>query len=203
LQLRGSHMDSLPYVSNNHHVPSTPKTTPLTPPWPSHLLFPPAPSPRDHSPRPPTTRISTTAGNCFPSRTARSLALIHRVPVSAYRVYVSASRMHRHRRVVCMWVAARRTRCLLKVRAEREGGSRCERAASSSGHTDTLRVHKEAYVLPRAAPGFLARPCRKRGRTPRPDAAASLRAARHSARVKGRARCIYTAQQLTRAAHQP
>jgi hypothetical protein len=58
-----------------------------------------------------------------------------------------------------------------------------------SGDTDTLRVHKEAYVLPRAAPSFLARPCRKRGRTPR--AGASLRAARHCARVKGRARCIY------------
>ena len=32
-----------------------------------------------------------------------------------------------------------------------------------SGDTDTLRVRKEAYVLPRAAPSFLARPCRKRG----------------------------------------
>ena len=32
-----------------------------------------------------------------------------------------------------------------------------------SGDADTLRVHKEAYVLPRAAPSFLARPCRERG----------------------------------------
>jgi hypothetical protein len=32
-----------------------------------------------------------------------------------------------------------------------------------SGDTDTLRVHKEAYVLSRAAPSFLARPCRSAG----------------------------------------
>jgi hypothetical protein len=52
-------------------------------------FYPPAPSPRDHSPRPSITcivyphppRIITIAGNCFPSRTARSLwRLIHRVP---------------------------------------------------------------------------------------------------------------------------
>jgi hypothetical protein len=54
LQLRGSHMNSLPYVYNNHHLPSTPPTPPLTAPWPSHLLY---PSPRDHPPRPPTTCI--------------------------------------------------------------------------------------------------------------------------------------------------
>ena len=107
----------------------------------------------DHVHRITPPRISTTAGNCFPSRTARSLwRLIHRVPACerAYRVYVSASRMHQHRR---MWVAARRTRCRCRgVRAEREGGVRelaVLRAASMhNGDTDTLRVHKEAYVLP-------------------------------------------------------
>jgi hypothetical protein len=114
--------------------------------------------------------------------------------------------MHQHRR---MWVAARRTRCRCRgVRAEREGCREAVRelavkrvAGRHSRNTDTLRVHKEAYVLSRTAPSFLARPCRKRGRTPRADA--SLRVARHLARVKGHARCIYTAQQLTRAAHQP
>ena len=79
----------------------------------------------DHMHRLPPPRISTTAGNCFPSRTARSLwRLIHRVPASkrTHRVCVSASRMHQHRR---MWVAARRTRCRSRgVRAEREGGVR-------------------------------------------------------------------------------
>jgi hypothetical protein len=65
----------------------------------------------DHTHRIPPPRISTTAGNCFPSRTARSLwRLNHRVPASqrTHRVYVAASRMHLHCR---MWVAARRTRC--------------------------------------------------------------------------------------------
>ena len=67
-----------------------------------------------------------------------------------HRVYVSASRMHQHRR---MWVAARRTRCRSRgVRAEREGGVRelaVQRVAGRhSGDTDTLRVHMEAYVLP-------------------------------------------------------
>jgi hypothetical protein len=32
-------MNSLPYVYNNHHVPSTPQTPPLTAPWPSHLVY--------------------------------------------------------------------------------------------------------------------------------------------------------------------
>jgi hypothetical protein len=211
LQLRGSHMESHPYVSNEPPCPiHTPYTTPLAA-LASHLFYPPAPSPRDHSPRPPATRIvypnrASTPPLATASRTARSLwRLNHRVPASkrTHRVYVSASRMHQHRR---MWVAARRTRCRSRgVRAEREGGVRelaVQRVAGRhSGNTDTLRVHKEAYVLPPRRTELSRSPMSQRGRTPRADA--SLRVARHLARVKGRARCIYTAQQLIRAAHQP
>jgi hypothetical protein len=109
-------MDSLPYVCNNHHDPSTPQTPP-----PAALAIPslvssstlaerPLAVSTGHTHRLPPPRIITTAGNCFPSRTARSLwRLIHRVPPNqrAYRVYVAASRMRLHRR---MCVAARR-RC--------------------------------------------------------------------------------------------
>jgi hypothetical protein len=74
-------MDSLPYVYNNHHVPSTPQTPPLTPPYPisctvlasSTLAERPLAASTDHVHRLPLPRIITTAGNCFPSRTARSL----------------------------------------------------------------------------------------------------------------------------------
>jgi hypothetical protein len=55
----------------------------------------------------------------FPHSTIASWRLIHWVPASqrTHRVYVSASRMHQHRR---MWVAARCTRCRSRgVRAER------------------------------------------------------------------------------------
>jgi hypothetical protein len=122
----------------------------------------------------------------------------------AYRVYVSASRMHQHRR---MWVAARRTRCRCRgVRAEREGGVRelavlrVARRHAQRGHRHTARSQGSVRAPPAPHRAFsLAHVAR--GRTPRADA--SLRVARHFARVKGRARCIYTAQQLTRAAHQP
>jgi hypothetical protein len=215
LQLRGSHMDSLPYIYNDNHVPSTlPNNTPhaaLAIPYivsSSTLAERPLAASTDHVHRLPPPRINTPAGNCSPSRTARSLwRLIHRVPASqrTHRVCVSASRMHQHRR---MWVAARRTRCRSRgVRAEREGGVMRELAVLRVAGRHAQRGHRHTACsqgsvrAPPAAPSFLARPCRKRGRTPRADA--SLCAAIHFARVKGRATCIYTAQQLTRAAHQP
>ena len=91
LQLRGSHMGSLPYVYNDHHVPSTPQTPPLTP-WPSHLLYPSAPSQRDHPPRPSTTRIVYPHRASTPPLATASLA---------------RARLHQHRRV---WEVSRRTR---------------------------------------------------------------------------------------------
>jgi hypothetical protein len=125
----------------------------------------------DHTHRIPPPRISTTAGNCFPSRTARSLwRLNHWVPASqrTHRVYVAASRMHLHCR---MWVAARRTRCRCRgVRAEREGGVRelavLRVASMHNGDTDTLRVHKEAYVLPPRRTELSRSPMSQRERTP-------------------------------------
>jgi hypothetical protein len=109
----------------------------------------------DQTHRPPPPRLNTTAGNCFPSRTARSLwRLIHRVPASqcTHRVYVSASRMHQHRR---MWVAARRTRCRCRgVRAEREGGVRelaVQRVAgrhAQRGHRHTARSQGRVRAPP-------------------------------------------------------
>ena len=108
----------------------------------------------DHTHRLPPPRIITTAGNCFPSRTARSLwRLNHRVPASkrTHRVCVSASRMHQHRR---MWVAARRTRCRCRgVRAEREGGVReaVQRVAgrhAQRGHRHTARSQGSVRAPP-------------------------------------------------------
>jgi hypothetical protein len=160
LQLIGSHMESHPYVSNEPPCPiHTPYTTPLAA-LASHLFYPPAPSPRDHSPRPPATRIvypnrASTPPLATASRTARSLwRLNHRVPASkrTHRVYVSASRMHQHRR---MWVAARRTRCRSRgVRAEREGGVRelaVQRVAgqhAQRGHRHTARSQGSVRAPP-------------------------------------------------------
>jgi hypothetical protein len=140
----------------------------------------------DHTHRIPPPRIITTAGNSFPSRTARSvLRPIHWVPASqrTYHVCVSASRLHQHRR---MWVAARRTRC------------RCRGRRAQRGHQHTARSQGSVRAPPAPHRAFSLAHVE---RTPRADA--SLRAARHFARVKGRATCVYTAQQLTRAAHQP
>jgi hypothetical protein len=119
----------------------------------------------DHTRRIPPPRIITTAGNSFPSRTARSvLRPIHWVPASqrTYHVCVSASRLHQHRR---MWVAARRTRCRCRgVRAEREGGVRelaaSSRAACTAGTPTHCAFTRKRPCSPRAAPSFLARPCR-------------------------------------------
>jgi hypothetical protein len=69
-----------------------------------------------------------------------------------HRVYVSASRMHQHRR---MWVAARRTRCRCRgVRAEREGGVRelaVQRVAgrhAQRGHRHTARSQGSVRAPP-------------------------------------------------------
>ena len=70
----------------------------------------------------PPPRIITTAGNCFPSRTARSLCrLIHRVPAYAPRVCLRVTYAPAPPYV------GRRTSYTLSqsgVRAEREGGVR-------------------------------------------------------------------------------
>jgi hypothetical protein len=87
LQLRGSHMESLPYVCNDHHVPSTPQTPPLTAPWPSHLLYGssstlaerPLTASTDNVHRLPPPRISTTTGNCFPRTSTNTSAPAPRV----------------------------------------------------------------------------------------------------------------------------
>ena len=70
-------MDSLPYVCNNHHDPSTPQTPPhaaLASPSlvsSSTLAERPLAASTDNVHRLPPPRISTTTGNCF-TRTSTS-----------------------------------------------------------------------------------------------------------------------------------
>ena len=94
----------------------------------------------------------TTAGNCFPSRTARSLwRLIHRVPVYAPRVCLRVTYAPAPSYV------GRRTSYTLSqsgVRAEREGGVR-ELAVqgvagrhAQQGHRHTARSHGSVRAPP-------------------------------------------------------
>jgi hypothetical protein len=174
-------MGSQPYVYNDHHVPSTPQTPPLTPPWPSHLLY---GFILQHPRRETTRRVHRSHASSTPTapqhhrwqpfRFPRStIALAADPPGSSEPVLRTACMSPRHvctSTVVCgspvVHVVAG------GVRAERHGVAvwRCSdsmlhRVAGGmhSGGTDTLRVHKEAYVLPRATPSFLARPCRSAG----------------------------------------
>ena len=103
----------------------------------------------------------------FPHST---IALAADPPGSSVRtgVYVSASRMHQHRR---MWVAARRTRCRregcvaerVQRRCERAGGAASSRAACAAGTPTHCAFARKRTCSPRAAPSFLARPCRSAG----------------------------------------
>jgi hypothetical protein len=184
-------MDSLPYVYNDHHVPSTPQTTPLTAPWAisctlssSTLAERPLAASTEHTHRLPPPRLSTTAGNCFPSRTARSvLRPIHRVPACVPRVFLRGTYAPAPSYV---GRRTRRTRCRCRgVRAEREDGVRelvVQRVAgrhAQRGHRHTACSQGSVRAPPAPHRAFSLAHVVSAGGSPRADA--SLRAAIHVA----------------------
>jgi hypothetical protein len=156
-------MNSLPYVNNDHHVPSTPQRPPLTAPWPSHLLY---GFILEHPRRETTRRVRRARASSTPTAQHRHCWQLLPFPHSTIALAAdppgSSERTHRR---VCLRVTyapapsyvGRRTSYTLSqsgVRAEREGGVR-ELAVqgvagrhAQQGHRHTARSHGSVRAPP-------------------------------------------------------